>query len=75
MAAMAASAAVSVRNTRGPRLMPLKPNWLIANASSAALKPPSGPTNRVAAGGVGMTLGNLIVPRLAGKQPMLGVAG
>ncbi len=25
--------------------------------------------------GVGMTLGNLIVPRLAGKQPMLGVAG
>ena len=25
--------------------------------------------------GVGMTLGNLIVPRLTGKQPMLGVAG
>ncbi len=25
--------------------------------------------------GVGMTLGNLSVPRLAGKQPMLGVAG
>jgi hypothetical protein len=46
MAAMAAKGAVSVRITRGPRRMPVKP-WALASLRSSLLSPPSGPTRMV----------------------------